>query len=244
MSGAPLQAAAGDALPLKVVATFSDGSTQDLPDGTQVSWTAPQTIVAQDPEDASGGGLPMPGPQPTGFFVQNPTRSDRSDYPGMLFVIDPGTSPNGTLMVTASWPDGGAASASVAVSPTPAGDPDAGQDLYTNLINCAMCHGPTGGGSPPFTEPDGAVVYVLMGGKFPYPAPTLNNTSPGGSPGVAADPGWNAALLGFAAEADMDNQGVALRHPMPDFTQASVGGKTVGAQELAHIYAFLKTQTK
>jgi hypothetical protein len=244
VSGLPLHAAAGDAVALKVVMTLSNGRTADLPSGTPVRWTAPATIVARDPNDAGTGGLPAPGAAPAGLFVDNPYRSDHARYSGVLFVLDPGTAPNGMLTVTASVMDGGDVSASIGVDPTPPGDPDSGANLFGSLINCAMCHGATGGGSLPNTEADGSVDYILMGGAYPYPAPPLNNTSPGGMPGLAADPGWNAALLGFACAADMDNQGVALRAPMPDITQTTLAGHSVGAQEFADIYAFLKTQTQ
>jgi mono/diheme cytochrome c family protein len=245
VAGVPLRAAAGDAVALKVVMRLSDGSTADLPTGTVVRWTAPATIVARDPNDAgSAGGLPAPGPAPTGVFVESPYRPDHADYSGMLFVLDPGTAANGTLTVTASVMDGGTVSAAIEVAPTPPGDPDAGANLFTSLINCAMCHGPTGGGSPPNTEADGSVDYVLMGGTYPYPAPPLNDTSPGGMPALAADPSWNAALLGFACSADLDNQGVALRVPMPDITQTTLAGHSVGAKEFSDIYAFLKTQNR
>lgn len=246
VSGSPItRAAAGDAVALKVVMTLSDGGTADLPSGTPVAWTAPATIVARDPDDAgSAGGLPAPGATPTGVFVDNPYRSDHSSYSGVLFVLDPGTAPKGMLTVTASVMDAGVVSASIGVDPTPTGDPDAGSNLYGSLINCAMCHGATGGGSPPNTEADGSVDYVLMGGTYPFPAPPLNDTSPGGMPALAADPGWNAALLGFACSANMDNAGVALRAPMPDITQTTLAGHSVGAKEFADIYAFLKSQNQ
>jgi mono/diheme cytochrome c family protein len=245
VSGMPLHAAAGDTVALKVVKMLSDGTTADLPAGTTVRWTAPTTLVARNPDDAgSTGGLPASGAVPTGVFVDNPYRSDHSSYSGVLFVLDPGTAPNGMLTVTASVADAGAVSASIGVDPTPPGDPDSGANLYGSLINCAMCHGATGGGSPPTTEADGSVDYVLMGGAYPYPAPALNDTSPGGMPALAADPGWNAALLGFACASNVDNQGVALRAPMPDITQTTLAGHSVGAKEFADIYAFLKTQTQ
>jgi hypothetical protein len=245
VSGSPLHAAAGDTVALKVVMTLSDGSTADLPGGTAVRWTAPTTLVARDPNNPGNtGGLPALGAAPTGVFVDNQYRSDHSGYSGVLFVLDPGTAPNGMLTVTASVADAGAVSAAIGVDPTPPGDPDSGANLYGSLINCAMCHGATGGGSPPTTEADGSVDYILMGGAYSYPAPALNDTSPGGMPALAADPGWNAALLGFACSANLDNQGVALRAPMPDITQTTLAGHSVGAREFADIYAFLKTQTQ
>ncbi len=83
------------------------------------------------------------------------------------------------------------------------------------------------------------------GELFPYPAPPLNNTTTEGSPNLAADPAWSAGLLGMAAQADMDNGGVALRIPMPVFFTAPDGtdGGVLGAQDFADIYAWLKTQT-
>jgi mono/diheme cytochrome c family protein len=184
--------------------------------------------------------------QPTAFFVQNPFRPDRSDYAGTLFVLDPGTSANGTVTVTAAVGDAGALTATLVVSPTPEGDPDAGANLFRTVLRCAECHGQTGGGSPPTPGPDGSTEYLLQGMSFPYPAPGLNDVSPeGGPPNVAADPAWNAALLGVAAQADIDNHGVALRVPMPDEVgKKNADGGTVSAQDFAHIYAFLKAQTQ
>jgi mono/diheme cytochrome c family protein len=251
VSGAPLQANAGDAIPLQVVLTLSNGTTEPLPAGTQVTWTAPSTVVAQDPDDAGDNStLPALDAQATAMFVQNPFRPERADYTGTLFVLDPGAldaGSTGTLTVTALVGDAGSLSATVAVSPTPAGDPDAGANLYLKVLNCAGCHGATGAGSPPADAgADASLVYVLQGTAYPYPAIGLNNTSPGGSPNVAADPGWSAALLGMAAQADIDNNGVALRRPMPDWLGKKKGGDggVVSAQDFAHIYAFLKTQTQ
>jgi hypothetical protein len=48
-----------------------------------------------------------------------------------------------------------------------------------------------------------------------------------------------------AAQADMDDNGVALRKPMPDeLGKKNADGGTVSAQDFAHIYAFLKAQTQ
>ena len=246
-SGAPLQAAAGDAVPLKVVLTLSDGTTEALPAGSQVTWIAPTTVVAEDPDDAGPNGiLPATGAQPTAFFVQNPFRPERTDYPGTLFVVDPGTGATGALTVTASVGDAGTVSATLTISPTPEGDPDAGANLFQTVLRCAECHGQTGAGSPPTPGPDGSVEYQLQGMTYPYPAPGLNDTSPeGGSPNLAADPAWSAALLGMAAQADMDNNGVALRKPMPDeLGKKNADGGAVSAEDFAHIYAFLKKQTQ
>lgn len=218
VSGHPLAAAAGDAIPLQVVMVLDDGGIQPLPAGTSVAWIAPSTIVAQDPYDAGGGILPAFGDQPTGIFIDNAFRTDRHDYAGTLFVIDPGDG-GGMLTVTAVVGDASMVSTTLPVVPTPAGNADAGGDS-----------GPE---------------YDLQGTLYPYPAPGLNNTSPGGQPNLAADPAWNAALLGMAAQGDMDNMGVALRAPMPDWLgKMGLDGGPLGAQDFADIYAFLKTQTQ
>jgi len=56
----------------------------------------------------------------------------------------------------------------------------------------------------------------------------------------------HAEKLGVAIQADIDNNGVALRGPMPDFFQAVTddAGATLSAQDVADIYAWLKTQTQ
>ena len=91
-NGVKLAAAPGSALPLEVVFTMSDGTTQPLPAGTQVTWTSPVTITAQDPNDAGPNSvLPDAGAQPTAFYVANPYRPDRTNYPGLLFVISEGS---------------------------------------------------------------------------------------------------------------------------------------------------------
>jgi predicted esterase len=245
-SGAPLGAAAGDALALKVVVTMSDGTTTDLPAGTIVTWTAPATIEAQDPDDAGPSTFPQPGAQPTGFFIQNALRPERTDYLGTLFVIDPGSADGGSISVSASVSGSGASSvsATVPVSATPPGDPDAGAELFQTTLACSNCHGQTGGGSPPTDAgADADVVYIIGGKAYPYPAPGLNNAP--GSGNVAEDPAWNAALLSMAAQGDMDNLGVALRKPMPDWLgRTNSHGQKLSAQDFAHIYAFLKTQTE
>ncbi len=82
--------------------------------------------------------------------------------------------------------------------------------------------------------PDGSV-YVLG-------APGLDAEDGG----VAADPGWNAALLPVAARSDIDNEGVTLRPPMPDWLtrEAGAAGAPLTTQDFADIYSFLKTQTR
>lgn len=62
---------------------------------------------------------------------------------------------------------------------------------------------------------------------------------------TASDPTWNAALFAVASRADMDNQGVTLRAPMPDWLARTnpASGKPLTTQDFADIFAFLKTQT-
>jgi hypothetical protein len=91
-------------------------------------------------------------------------------------------------------------------------------------------------------------MYLLGdAGSFTYPAPGLNNSvTDAGTPNVAADPTWNAALLGMASQGDIDNNGVALRVPMSDYLGAPNGidGGSLTSQDFADIYAFLVTQTQ
>jgi hypothetical protein len=77
---------------------------------------------------------------------------------------------------------------------------------------------------------------------YAYPAPGIN-AEPGN---LASDPSWNAALLALAARADIDNRGVALRLPMPDWLASPdpATGHLLTTQDFADIYAFLKTQTQ
>ncbi len=246
VSGAPLTAAAGDAIPLKVVYVEPDGGVVDLPAGTVVDWVAPVTVTAQDPWDAGPNSvLPDSGAAPTGIFIKNPYRTDRMDYPGTLFLIRAGATAGATVEVKATLPDGGTASAKIPVADTPAGNPDAGRILFADVLNCAGCHGAAGQGSPGVDGgAEAGIYYVLQGADYPYPAPPLNNTgTDGGGPNLAADPDWSAALLGMAAQGDIDNMGVALRKPMPDWLgKKNAAGKALSAQDFAHIYAFLKLQ--
>jgi hypothetical protein len=243
LSGAPLSAAAGDALRLQVVDKTAAGSSP-LAAGATVAWSTPGTIVTQDPYDAGPGSvLPAPGTSPTAVFVANPYRPDRTDYTGTLFVLDPGKSGSGTLTVTADVTGRGKVSATITVTATPPGSADAGAFLYRTFYKCEACHGQNAEGSP-IPDAGDASTFIIDGKPYPFPAPGLNNASPGGSPNLAADPTWNAALLAVGAQGDFDNNGVALRLPMPDWlgTKSPDGG-TIGAQDFAHIYAFLKSQT-
>jgi hypothetical protein len=253
-NGVPLAAAPGSALPLEVVFTLSDGTTAPLPSSVAISWVSPATITAQDPLNPGPNSvLPDAGAQPTAFYIANPYRTDRTNYPGLLFVIGEGSVADAGVTVTAQFADGGAISAVVPVGPAPVGVASAGAALYSNTLYCYSCHGLTGGGSPSVLLPDGGQayddagdpLYILSGGDNPFPAPGLNNTSPGGAPNLAADPAWNAALLGMSAAGDIDNFGVALRYPMPDWsTGIDTAGHPVTAQDWADMYAWLVTQTQ
>jgi hypothetical protein len=242
-SGGPLEAVAGDALPLRVAEVEPDGSTADLPAGSQVVWTASiASIEALAPDSSDPSPMPAPGDQPTAVWVDNRSRPDRSaDLSNVLFVLDPGTVQNGAVQVSATVSGPGASaevSASIPVDPTPAGDWTRGSTLYgASGANCAMCHGPTGHGSA--ANPDGST-FTLVGVTYPFAAPGIN-AEPGNA---ASDPSWNAALFAVASRADIDNGGVSLRLPMPDWLdRPGPTGRALTTQDFADIYAFLKTQT-
>lgn len=230
-SGAPLELAAGEALPLKIVAQLDDGTVRDLPPDAGVQWTSPATVVALSPEEGGdgAGALPAACDAPSAVFVQNPARPEHDqDLQGVLFALDPGSQPGAELQVSALVDGVGAVSASVQVDPAPVGDPSRGAQRYGPAgFGCAACHGATGHGPPSSARSAGVG------------APGLN-AEPGN---LASDPAWSAALLGFAARADVDNAGVALRSPMPDFERlADRDGALMTAQDAADIYAFLQTQ--
>jgi mono/diheme cytochrome c family protein len=241
VSGAPLSAVAGDAVALQVVVVEADGSTHPLSDTASVVWTSPAVVTALPPDSTAPSPLPVAVADPTGAWIDNPGRPDRNaDLAGLLFVYDPGTVQNGTLQVSATVTGGspsGNVTASILVDPTPAGDWTRGATLYA--ASCASCHGPTGDGSPGAPE---ASSYIIGGETYDYPAPGLN-AEPGNT---AGDPAWNAALFAIAARADVDNGGISLRLPMPDWLTepSSVTGAPLTTQDLADIYAFLKTQTQ
>jgi mono/diheme cytochrome c family protein len=131
---------------------------------------------------------------------------------------------------------GDSVTAEVAIDPTPAGDWTRGGPTYAAA--CADCHGATGGGSSGAPE---ATSYSIAGASYDFPAPGIN-AAPGNT---AGDPAWNAALFAVAARADMGNGGITLRYPMPDWLAAPnpSTGQPLSTQDLADIYAFLKTQT-
>jgi hypothetical protein len=228
-SDTPQSVAPGAAFRLAVVILNGDGTTSPLPTGTNVTWTAPETVIAADPLD--GGSAALPTDNPLAFFINNPFRPDRSDYDGTLFIVQRGTTDAPNVTVTASVSGYGQVTAYVPVRDPLIGDPDAGATAWV-AMKCADCHGATGAGSPPDT--DGGSTYTMQGGSYPYPAPALN----AGDGGAATDPAWNGAYYGLAAQGSIDNRGVALRKPMPD----QLGAPT--AQDFADIYAFMRTQTQ
>jgi hypothetical protein len=249
----PLQGRPGDALNLQVVFVLNDGGTVAVP-AAQVTWTAPSTVVAQNPNDASPTNvLPKAQSTPTAFFVSNPYSGQYG--PGALFIVDPGAASDAGVEVTASVSDAGHVSAWIRVLPAiDGGDPTRGQNLFQNVrladnLACANCHGMTATGSPPLDGGEAGALYELPstnGDLYTYPAPGLNNSLTEAGPNLAADPTWSAQVLGMAVQADIDNHGVALRGPMPDFFQAVTNnaGTTLTAQDFADIYAWLKTQTQ
>ena len=64
---------------------------------------------------------------------------------------------------------------------------------------------------------------------------------------AAGNPAWTPALFAMAARADMDNRGVSLRLPMPNWLTAPNAAASSGAplttQDFADLFAFLETQT-
>jgi hypothetical protein len=243
--GTALRGAPGDAIPLVVRLLLSDGTTATAPQD-QVAWVAPATVVAQDPTDAGASVVPGAGSQPTSFYVRN---DYRQTMPGMLFIVDRGTLGNPQVTVTATYLDAGV-SATVAILPDRVGDAAAGESLFQQILQCAGCHGTTAAGSPWSTLPDGAVelvdgspIYIIGGQAYPFPAPGLNAAPDSGN--LADDPAWSAGMFAVAAQSGIDNQGVALRLPMPLWAGGNDGtGKPLDAQDFADIYAWLLTQTQ
>jgi mono/diheme cytochrome c family protein len=242
-SGVPLQGVAGDALPVKVVTVAADGSTHDLPAGASVVWASPDPVTTLPPESDAPSPLPVAGNQPTAAWIDNTSRPDRAgDLAGVVFLLDPGIVQNGTVPVSATV--SGAVprvtvTASIEVDPTPMGDWTRGAALYgPDGANCAECHGSSGHGS---TGAPSATAYTMAGATYDFPAPGLN-AEPGNA---ASDPDYDAALFAVAARADMDNGGVALRFPMPDWLSKAnpATGQPLSTQDLADVYAFLQTQT-
>jgi predicted component of type VI protein secretion system len=59
VSGAPLNAVAGDAVPFKVVVVETDGTQQELPSSAEVTWTSPAVVTALDPSSTAPSPLPV-----------------------------------------------------------------------------------------------------------------------------------------------------------------------------------------
>jgi hypothetical protein len=240
VSGGALTAAAGDGLALKVVQATPDGSTQELPSGTTVTWSGPPTVTASSPDGtpADNAYPATGGASPVGIWVANPSRTDRAaDLSGVLFVLDSGSA-GGSISVTAavSGAASGSATALVAVSAAPMGDATRGAMLYGESgANCAECHGTTGGGSP-MANADGS--YTIDQKSYSFPAPPID-----GEMGNAAAE-WSSALFAIASRADLDDDAVSLRLPMPDWLGSAnpATGKALSTQDFADIYAYLKAQ--
>lgn len=231
-----VQGAAGDALVLKVT-----NGANDLPSGATVTWSGVPTVTALDPSSTAASPLPPAGDAPTAAFITNPGRPDvTADLADVLFILDPGAKAGAELSLTATVTGTvtGAVTVSVPVGATPTGDATRGAATYgEDGANCASCHGATGHGTD--AGPDGLFTY--NNATYAYPAPGLNAEDGN----LASDPAWNAALLALAARSDVDNGGVTLRKPMPNwFAKANPAtGQPLTTQDFADIYAFLKTQS-
>jgi hypothetical protein len=239
----PREAVAGDAVTLSVVRTMEDGSTEPLPSAAKVAWSGPAVVTALAPGSTADSPLPAPGAQPLAVFLDNPGRPDRAaDLARVLFVLDAGSA-GGTVPVTAEisgLASPGRATIAITVAATPDGDATRGAALYGSAgANCAACHGESGHGSPPAAD---GTTYLLAGMSYDLPAPGLNAEMGN----VGEDPDWNAALFAVSSRGDIDNAGVTLQLPMPDWLTA-VNPATMRAlttQDFADIYAFLRTQTQ
>jgi hypothetical protein len=237
------EAVPGDAVPLELLQILSTGQTELAAS----DWTSPTTVTIYDWKNPGRYAV-----LPPAFFVSTGYQT----LGGVLFIVSPDD-----VKVSAVY-GSSSTSATVSVVPAGAGDPVRGQQLFQGVLGCSSCHGETGGGSPPVDGGDwgktaigcdGGAVYRLPidsgstvdnSNLFPYPAPPLNNTTTDAGPNLAADPTWNAGLLGMASQSGMDNHGEALSLPMPVFLGAKTGAGTVfNGQDAADIYAWLKTQT-
>ena len=218
----------GDAIALELVETFSDGSTKPAADPT---WTAPTTVVPLDPDSTADSPIPAFGATPTAVFVDNTLRPDRNDdLSGVLFVLDDGSAGGSTTVTATSGSS--TATLMLAVAATPAGDAAGG--VGRRAARRTTCHGAMAQGTT--ANADGS--YTVDGGTYSYPAPGLD-TETGN---LASDPAWNAALLAVAARSDMDNGGLELRTPMPDWLGDAATGALLSTQDFADIYAYLMTQ--
>ena len=241
---APTQVYVGDTVVLKMEKVMSDGSTESLPGTAEVDFVGPQTVAATDNDTlppANAATLLATDSTPTGFFVVNPVRYDHSaDLKHKLFTNGLVTG-NGSDTVSAAisglgLQDGVSSPLTISIGPLPPGNTANGQAQYA--ANCAQCHGTTGQGCTIQSIFDNSPAITDVG------VPGLDATSPGGSPNLAADPGWNAALLAFASRADVDNSGIILNLPMPNWlSMPAADGHYLTMQDFADIYAWLLTQT-
>jgi mono/diheme cytochrome c family protein len=236
VSGGPVTAVAGDALALKVVEKMADGSTQDLPSGSTVAWSGPPTVTAS--EMAADSAYPMTAATPTAVWLANPGRTDRAqNLAGVLFVIDAGSTAGGSVMVSAtvSGAATGSASASIPVAAPPDGDVTRGAALYGKSgANCAECHGDGAQGTMANTD---GKTYTIDGAQYDFPAPPIDAED-----GDAAAE-WTAPFFALASRADVDDEAVSLRLPMPDWltTPSPASGKPLSTQDFADIFAYLQT---
>ncbi len=242
---APATVSVGDAVTLSILNVMSDGSTESLPGTAEVDWMGPQTLVATDdasslPVDAAT--LLATDSTPTGFLVVNSGRYDHAEDLKNVLFINGLVSGHGSVTVSAAisglgLQDGVTAPVTISIGPMPSGDVANGQTMYA--ASCASCHGTAGQGCTIQSIYDNSAAVTDVG------VPGLNNTAPGGSPNLAADPGWSAPLLAFASRVDADNTGLLLNLPMPDWLSTPTIDEHyfITTQDFANIYAWLLTQT-
>ena len=241
-SGGTLTAGVGDALQLSVKELRADGTTAALPASARIAWSGIPTAAALDPSSMSASPFPATGAAPTAFFVANASRSDHAtDLAGVVFVLDAGTNGAGTITVNANVSGVSGvtqATATVAITGAPSGDAAHGKTVYAS--SCASCHGDSGAGSP--TVAGSTTMFSLEGKTYDYPAPGLNAADGN----VASDPDWSAALFAISSRADLDNDGLTLRSPMPDWVSDSdpTTHQQLTTQDFYDIYAFMATQTQ
>lgn len=235
--GASMNAVMGDSLALSVVETLSDGKQHALPPGAVVTWTAPAAVTALPSDSTAEDPMPNFSAGPAALFIDNALRPDRAaNLHSVLFVVGASATNSGSLGIAATIGGAvtGTATATIPVVSGPIGDTAHGATVYQ--MACGGCHGATGAGTA--ANPDGTFSYA--GGTFDYPAPGLN----GADGNLASDPSWSPSLLAMSARADVDNCGLVLRRPMPDWLSTPVEGHLLTDQDFADMFAFLATQTE
>src|SRR5450432_2737171 len=123
--GSALTAVAGDAKRLAVVQVMSDGTTAPASKSTPVTWSGPPVLKALAMGSMPTASiLPQPGGPVTAMWIQNPEHFTDDELAGVLWVLDSGTDPHPTVVVTASISSSTAvdAMASISIGPIPAGD--------------------------------------------------------------------------------------------------------------------------